>query len=176
MRVPYTILFILVEGNDDVRFFDTIVKPLLETKYDSVLVRPYRHQRPRKVGNFLRSIKAMNRCYLLVADINGSPCITAKKQQIQNRYRDADASRIVVVRREIESWYLAGLDDASCRELGVTPVRDAHSITKQQFDSVMPSKFNSRIDFMWEILKCFDADIARQKNRSFEYFVGKHDC
>ena len=47
-------------------------------------------------------------------------------------------------------------------------------ISKEQFDSMMPQKFVSRIDFMQEIMKLFDRETALSKNTSFEYFMQKY--
>ena len=49
-------LFILVEGEDDVRFFGRIIKPLFITLYDSVEIIPYACIKRTKVDNFLKRI------------------------------------------------------------------------------------------------------------------------
>ena len=99
-----------------------------------------------------------------------------KKQKIQGKLRNIDKTRIIVVIREIESWYLAGLDGINCRKLGVRPFNITDNITKEQFNNMLPEKFDSRIDFMLEILKCFSIDKAKEKNRSLKYFLEKHNC
>ena len=60
----YKRLFIWVEGEDDVRFFNKIIKPLLEKKYSLVEVRSYARMAIKKMNGFLRSIKAMNAEYI----------------------------------------------------------------------------------------------------------------
>ena len=37
-----------------------------------------------------------------------------------------------------------------------------------------PGKYDSRIDFMFEILKYFSIDSARKKNHSFRFFVERY--
>lgn len=78
--------------------------------------------------------------------------------------------------KEIESWYLAGLDAQACKEFNIHNVPETDSITKEQFDALIPEKFISRIDFMLEILKVFSIESAKQKNMSFKYFIMKYDC
>ena len=39
---------------------------------------------------------------------------------------------------------------------------------------MMPERFDSRIDFMMEILKLFSPVTAMDKNSSFQYFMTKH--
>jgi hypothetical protein len=169
-------LFLLIEGDDDERFFQRIIKPKYEEKYDTVTLWKYAQVRNQKVDNFLRSIKAMGADYIYIVDINLAPCVTAKKQEIRGGLKNIDQDKIVVVIREIEGWYLAGLDDKISQHIGIRPSNTSDNITKEQFDDWVPKKFDSRIDFMMELLKYFSIEMAKQKNRSFRYFLEKHDC
>ena len=85
-----------------------------------------------------------------------------------------DKDKIIVVIKEIESWYLAGLDNEVCRQLKINNFADTDNVTKEKFNALIPKKFTSRIDFMLEILKNFSIEIAKQKNNSFRYFVEKY--
>lgn len=117
----------------------------------------------------------MNADYIYVADINRTPCVTARKQKIQDEVKDIDNERIIVVIKEIESWYLTGLDNTNAKELKIrTYLTITDNIYKEQFDSLIPKKFDSKRDFMLEILRRFSLEIARQQNSSFNYFVGKY--
>ena len=117
----------------------------------------------------------MNDEYIYVRDINDSPCVSYKKQKIQDELRNIDKNRIIVVIREIESWYLAGLD-VSSKKFGVRPFNITDTITKEQFNDMLPTKFDSRIDFILEILKYFSIEKAKERNRSFRYFIEKYCC
>lgn len=165
--------FIWVEGADDVRFFDKIIKPRLQKKYDWVEVRSYARLKKEKVHSFLKSIKAMNADYLFSGDINNAPCITAKKEKIQDGLRNIDEKNIIIVKREIEGWYLAGLSDTSSKEFKIPSFATTENITKEQFNKLIPKTFESRIDFMLEILKHFSIITAQRKNKSFKYLVEK---
>ncbi|KYK27551.1 MAG: hypothetical protein AYK19_06735 [Theionarchaea archaeon DG-70-1] len=173
----YKALYIWVEGDNDLRFFENILKPLFEKKYNYVQIRKYKEKmKKEKIDNFLEGIKAKGDSYIFVGDINTHPCATAKKQELKRTYKKVDENRIVVVKKEIESWYLAGLDKKSSENLGARYLNDTDNIIKEQFNSMMPRKFDSRMDFMTEILKFFSIDIAKQKNESFKYFIEKYDC
>lgn len=174
--MAYEQLYIFVEGDDDKRFFEKIVTPMFEGKYDSVKIWKYAQEKKGRVINFLKSIKGMNADYIYVSDINHAPCVTAKKQDIQSKFKEIDKDRIIVVIKEIEGWYLAGLDDRSSKRLGIFFQGITDNVTKKQFDHLIPKKFDSRIDFMQEILKCFHIETGKQKNTSFRYFLEKHDC
>ena len=176
--MEYKRLLILVEGDDDVRFFDKIIKPRLQKKYSLVEVRPYANlpKKKNKINNLVKSFKAMNADYIYVADINNAPCVTAKKQKIRNKLRAVDGDRIIVVIKEIESWYCAGLRDEDLKKFKIYSYKTTDTITKDQFNKLIPKVFTSRIDFMLEILKWFSIEIAKQKNKSFCYFIEKHNC
>ena len=55
----YKLLFIWVEGDDDERFFNRILSPKFQEKYDTVKIIQYAKMKKEKVDNFIRSIKAM---------------------------------------------------------------------------------------------------------------------
>lgn len=174
--MEYRRLFIWVEGEDDKRFFEKIIEPKLKEKYTSVETRCYATLKKEKIDNFLKSIKAMGADYIYVTDINDSPCVTTKKEEIQNKLRNIDADRIIVVIKEIEGWYLAGLSNTDADKYKIPIFDDTNTITKEQFNNLIPQKFVSRIDFILEILKNFSIEIAKKRNRSFRYFIEKHNC
>lgn len=164
-------LFIFIEGDDDERFFNRIIIPMFENRYDKVQLWKYAQKKNEKIFQFLKSIQAMNADYIYVADNNGSPCITDRKQRIENDFQNIDKNKILVVVREIESWYLAGIDDISSKNFGIKSFSNTEHINKSAFNDLKPKRFNSRIDFMSEILKLFCIDTAKSKNGSFSYFV-----
>jgi hypothetical protein len=176
--LEYKRLYILLEGNDDKRFFEKIIKPEFERKYDYVQFYRYAAQPPGKIANFIKSIVAMKADYIIMADINRSPCVTHKKDEITEKKiksKKVKKDNIIVVIKEIESWYLAGLNPTSLRNLGINYNKKTDNLTKEQFDRLMPHKFISRIDFLQEILKHYELERAVQNNKSFHYFVKRFE-
>lgn len=166
-------LYIWVEGEDDKRFFEKIINPMLKNKYDFIETISYASMKKEKIDNFLRSIKAMQSDYIFVTDFNNSTCITARKRVIRSRFKNIPDESIIIVMREIEGWYLAGLRDNEYKKFKIPLHESTDRITKEEFDSLIPKKFESRIDFMLEILKNFSIEIAKQKNGSFRYFIDR---
>jgi len=169
-----TRIFILVEGEDDVRFFGRIIKPLLINRYDAVEIIPYASIKRTKVDNFLKSIRLMKSDYIFVADIDAENSVRDKKQVLYSHFSHIDGGSIIVVIREIESWYYAGLSPESAQILHVPDLPFTDDLTKEDFNRLIPRKFDSRIDFMFEILKYFSIDSAGKKNHSFRFFVERY--
>lgn len=167
-------LFIWVEGADDLRFFNKIVKPILEKRYSWVQVREYAKESSEYLTNFLKSIERMPADYILVADMNSSPCVTHRKERLKKTFKKIDGTRTVVAIQEIESWYLAGLNDISSQRLGLPIFSTTDRVTKEEFNTLKSNKFDFRTDFMVEILNHFSLEMAKQKNSSFKYFVEKY--
>jgi len=175
--MSYTQLWILVEGNDDERLIESI-KPEIETQYDRVGVWKHANIPDKKTGEFLKTVSLTpSTDYVYLTDINNSPCITAKIEGVKNKYGNRiEIERIVIAVQEIESWYLAGLDEQNNKELGIKALNRTDDITKEKFNDMTPARFDSRIDYMREILKRFSVETAVEKNASFGYFMRKAGC
>ncbi|MFA6332449.1 MAG: hypothetical protein WCX22_05820, partial [Methanoregula sp.] len=90
------------------------------------------------------------------------------------RFSNLDGGSIVIVIREIESWYYAGISGPLEQELGIADLASTDDMTKEDFNARIPRHFDSRIDFMFEILKSFSLETAVRKNQSFSFFVNRY--
>ena len=68
---------------------------------------------------------------LLVVDLDDSPCVTDRKERVLSRFRALEGklesetgpsfpTQVLIVCKEIEGWYLAGLSDESCDHIGIS--------------------------------------------------------
>jgi len=113
--------------------------------------------------------------YIFFTDADLTPSISIKKEKIRKVFSNVEEEKLQIVVQEIESWYLAGLDQKACEKLGVSKkLNDTQTISKEHFLWLMPSRFDSYIDFMIEIIKVFDVEAAAETNRSFAYFTETH--
>jgi hypothetical protein len=167
-------LYILVEGEDDVRFFGRIMKPLFVPHYDSVEILPYASIKRVKVNNFLKGMAEMKNDYIFVADIDTERSVRDKKQLLYHWFSNINGGNIVIVIMEIESWYYAGLPDEALLKFGLTCLPSTDELTKEDFNALIPPSFDSRIDFMFEILKSFSPSAAARHNRSFKFFFERY--
>ena len=173
--MPPTGLIIWVEGLDDQRFFDAVAKPILQQRYGWIAVRPYAQLEHSLVDKFLRSAIGGGIDYIFVSDCDTAPCVTSRKAALCRKFLSLDPSKVVIVVREIECWYLAGLDDNSRRAMKIPSVRNTDLLTKELFNSMMHKRYESRVVWMLEILNGFSRAVARDKNRSFRYFCDRYD-
>lgn len=165
-------LFIFVEGEDDKRFFQHIVIPMINPIYKTI-IKTYAEEKKGKLEKYIKSIRNYYD-YIFIADINSSPCVIAKKESILEEYNFLDGNKTILVRHEIESWYLAGLSDKISEKFKIRTLKNTDKITKEVFNKMMNrSRFDSRIDFMVEILNHFSIETAIKKNKSFKYFMDK---
>lgn len=176
----YKNLVIWVEGPDDKRFFDKIIKPRFERKYGRVHIRQYSNMNNQVVVDINDSLKKQDYDCICVTDINKAPCVSQKKNEKQKEeFKNVDKNSIIVVIKEIESWYLAGLDDNACNKFGFTTFSSTDGIGKGQFKELQRNlrqiRFDSGIDLMQEILKSFKIETAKQKNKSFRYLIEKYE-
>lgn len=167
-------LFILVEGEDDVRFFGRVMKPLFVPHYDSVEIFPYASIKRQKVNSFLKSVSEMHNDYIFVADIDTERSVRDKKQILYHWFSNINGGNIIVVIMEIESWYYAGLSAGTLQKFGLPSLPSTDGLTKEDFNALIPPSFDSRIDFMFEILKSFSPEAAALHNRSFKFFFEKY--
>lgn len=102
-------------------------------------------------------------------------CYTEKKQNIKNKkVSNLDDTKIIVVKTEIESWYLAGLNYHNSRSLRIPYYVNTENITKENFLSIMPDMYTSRINFMQEILKKYSLSVGKSQNKSLDYCCNKY--
>lgn len=176
--MAYKIIYFFVEGPDDLRFFENIIYTILEKKCNLIKIITYAGMKGEKIENYIKSIKSMNHSnnelkteYFFISDIDCQPCVTKKKSFLKAQYNNIDVSKIIVVIKEIESWYLAGLKNKNLEKFNIGNLRETNSINKEDFDRRIPKQFDLKRDFLIEILKVFSVSEAKRKNNSFKYFL-----
>lgn len=157
------ILYIFVEGNDDERFY----RWYFNNKNVSVI--KYAQEKRDKINNFIKSIKKIpNVDYIFTADTDGKS-LEEKKGEIIRLYSNCEYEKIVVAQMEIESWYLAGLDQAMSTKFRIKYYISTDNIAKENFKDLVPKSY-SPMSFMIEILKSYNLEVAITKNLTFRCF------
>ncbi|WP_243345454.1 DUF4276 family protein [Parabacteroides sp. FAFU027] len=177
--MEYRQLYIFVEGPDDERYINQVIKPILKDQYNDIKVIKYAKLPKVVVQNYIKTFnKQQSSDYLFLCDMDArgnSTCITKRKEKEQGIFGNViDNDKMVIVKEEIESWYLAGITSDHLQKFKIKPFTDTQSITKEEFVRLIPKNFNSTNDFMVEVLKEYSIKQAQSLNSSLNYFITKH--
>ncbi|MFW6268552.1 MAG: hypothetical protein ACOC4G_00600 [Bacillota bacterium] len=165
-------LFLMVEGNDDERFFDKIIKPLFYDRFEKIKIWQHAQKSRETIEKMLLSINNMQADYIYIEDLDQEKNISIKKSMILKKTDYINQEKIAIVVKEIESWYLAGLSRKDADELGIAYVEQTDNIYKEDFNKLISLEYDSsRINTMHEILKCYSINLAQKRNNSFAYFI-----
>jgi hypothetical protein len=127
------------------------------------------------VRNYLKAIKQNNDNFLFFADLDDVACVTRKKDDIKQNYGPMADERIIVVVPEIESWYIAGLNSQSRKNMNIRHTGPTDSLDKEKFNILLKkSKYTSKNDFTIEILKRYKLEEARKNNSPLSRFYDRY--
>jgi len=163
---------VLVEGDDDERFIKSF-ESLLLSKYAWMKIYRYSCKKTQDIERLIVSINKMSCDYLFLRDFDENRCVIELKDHILVRKKFLDRGKIIIVKKEIESWYLAGLTCEQLKKWKIDESRAVETIDKEYFESVIPRCFISKADFMVEILKNYSIEEARDRCQSLNYFLNK---
>lgn len=166
-------LVIWVEGDTDHRFFEKVVRPQLSPVYDQVLVLMYRQKKTSNINKLLTAMSHQGFAHLFIADMDAAPCVTVRKTKLRERYPTVEDDEIIVVCREIEGWYLAGLTGEGASALKIAVSNATDQVTKEILAAQRPRHIDSQLYFLIELLKYFDVTTACSRNQSFSYLRRK---
>lgn len=168
-------LFIFVEGYYDQMFVENILSQFfLDEMSTLVHAIPYA-QKGKKLIN--KEIKSKSRFdYILLADLdsNQHPCITHKKDEMVKYFTNLNSNNVIIVKEEIESWFLAGMDTSLKQFEDFTIPNKTDSITKEDFNQMLDNSHDFlKEEFLFEVCRYYDIDLAMERNSSFKYFINK---
>lgn len=170
-------LYLLVEGIDDFRFFEK-VGSILFTRTQSFPVEYSQksNQQINKIISGYRNSPYDN--YIYFADQDNHKTIHVVKKARKKIITELNEDNICVVSPEIESWYLAGLNEKDSITLGIKYLPTTDSVTKERFHKIVPSRvfedYFRKEHYMDQILNLFSVDLARRRNASFNEFYKQY--
>jgi hypothetical protein len=172
--MPFTQFFIWVEGPDDERFVDTVLRPELAGHYDWVEVVTYAGMTKAKITKWIESLRAMEgTTYAFLIDNDESPCVLGRKGELLRKVKSLQISSIVVVIEEIEAWYLAGLTAQGREQLDIEAFDNTDDVNKERFDRHRGETYKSRVEWMIEMLRSYSLEEGVLRNSSLRYFATK---
>lgn len=165
----YKELVVFVEGHYDKYFFRKIIQPSLMEFYNDIKIKEYANDQNIKVNSFLKSINQSEGIdYIFIADMDKCSDYSLKKQELKRKFKDIDGNSIYLVMKEIEGWYLSGLDKKALLTLKFKPRQDCNNIIKESFDSSIPRN-KDKSDFLNEVTNVFKIPVAKKQSPSFGY-------
>lgn len=167
------VIHVFLEGEDDERFLNKIIKPELLKKYSKINIFKYAQTPRPTLEKFVAILKNSHATYIFFSDMDRATCYTKRKARVKSKtVKNIDSTKVIIAKAEIESWYLAGLDQHNATSLNIQHFRNTENITKEDFNRIC-KKYTSRIYCMTIILEKFSLDIAKTQNKSFKYFCDK---
>lgn len=170
--------FFYLEGDEDIRFMENIIKNFIKKKRLLLRPRKYRNLKDSTVEELITDHNEKDEKYLFFADNDSIQNVENKKDElIDQHYPSLKRENIIIIVKEIESWYLAGISTQMANELGIDEVsysrKDPNISGKKGFEELKPGNM-TLIEFYLEVTKKFDVEIGKKRNYSFEYFFSLH--
>lgn len=171
MRLRRLVLF--VEGDDDLRFLERVIKPLLTERYELVRIQRTSQLVPKEICKILLTLKASGWDYLFISDKDEHPCKTKKRQNVVGKWTAVQIDKVVIVDSEIESWYVAGADSMVALEIGFTLPRKTESFTKENLSRCTNKRYPTATDIKLKLLENYSVLTAKERSASFAYLLSK---
>lgn len=164
-------LYILLEGDDDEKFFKKVFKPILKEKYEVILCWPYAEENKKIFINLVKSFKKEEADYFILGDLDDRDSVSTKKIELMERSNnEADVNKIIIVVKIMEGWYLAGISSRLSEHYSIVCLDNTDVMTINDFNEIVQGKVTSVNLFKSEILREFNIEDAKRKNKSFDYF------
>lgn len=171
--MDYKLIYFFIEGYYDRLFFKNIIEPILKEYGYLVELVEYSRKKSQETMRFINSIERMAFAdYLFISDLDKVKNVNTKIKQLVNTYDNLDENKVVIVIKEIESWYLAGLSSDVSEKIRIKSYPNTEKIGKDKFYSIIRHlKNDNKIECYMDILDLYSLDIAKQKNNSFRFFI-----
>ncbi len=148
-------LFLFVEGYKDYYFFSRVILPKIKFQYSKIEFIQFSNLEDKwnKIRKFISAIESDNDEYIIIVDKNDAICITDRKNKLKSKIQNIEEEKIFVVEKEIESWFLAGLNKENSEKLGIKNFTNTDNITKEIFEDLFIEK--DLIPIITRIVRCF---------------------
>ncbi|EIV8615714.1 hypothetical protein MA795_001127 [Vibrio vulnificus] len=162
-------IYVLVEGADDRRFVNKVLSPFLKEKYGSYNVWEYAKKKDESINNFIKSINSMKCDCLFLVDSDNSDSEDIKTKYL-TKFNQLHEDKISVVLREIEAWYLSGINEETfSKKLSKKIPSDTSHITKEMFDTYFMRLTGTEAKIA--SLNNYDIGLACERSPSFQDLV-----
>lgn len=95
-------IFVLLEGNDDLAFFETVLKPFFEKDYFVVIPYRYSTKPNADVNKLIDSSISMKYDYLVFADLDTFKCVSTKKESLLKSYKKFEEKKLLLSKKKLK--------------------------------------------------------------------------
>ena len=90
------VIHVFLEGEDDERFLNKIIKPELLKKYSKVKVFKYAQTTRPILEKFVTILKNSHATYIFFSDMDRATCYTKRKDMVKSKtVKNIDSTRII---------------------------------------------------------------------------------
>lgn len=161
--------YVFVEGHYDQLLLERHVVPRMPQSREVRIVQ-YKHLPKRELRKLIRGVARQGAVYAFLRDQDDFPCFPAARDRAHATYPNLDPLRIYVVVKSVEAWYLGGISQVGCTEIGINwnAVRGStEHVHKRTLGSVRrPNCKLSSNEVLLASLDYFDLSRAKARNRS----------
>jgi hypothetical protein len=158
----------LVEGDDDKKFFERIISPQIKKYYQDVLIRKHIGWTINERTTMISDFQKKSADIFVISDFDKSSCITNKIDKVRTDYNIPVEVKIFIVKKEIESWYLAGINDFLLNKHSIQEFNDTENLSKK-FLNTLSKRNGSLLEFKLKILNNYSLKTGISKNSSLKY-------
>lgn len=162
-------LQVLVEGMDDRKLIKLILKKCFDVDLEENNIIEYAQQKKGFIYGVLVSANNNSMQTIILSDEDKESTIISRTTSSTSTEKLINDENIFVVKKEIESWYLAGTNTTKIGIQIKTPPDETDTITKENFEDLISNDIILN-DFKNEILNTFDTELAQKRNKSFKKF------
>jgi len=165
------VIYFFVEGPDDRDFIDRLLKPMLGKGVGGVLAITYA-KGGIKAERYLRSQQCSS--YICLGDKDDRECFTVARTYIRRIVGlEIEDSRVVIVSKSIESWYLAGADHEMCKKYGIRYEQSVDNINKGIFKSYCSKAELLHRQLVQNLTESYCFETALSRSSSLRYLFAK---
>jgi hypothetical protein len=176
------VIYCLVEGESDAQFLDYL-NNFCATHGGEVVLRsiPYANRGHLEfVKKKVKSLRHSKVKFLLLKDLDSAPCLVDKVTAIVGEINDLTPKDVVIVVKQIESWFLAGVQDTDplfqwCTPSQRSKLASPETVDKNFFLTLVKRKkdlFSNEVLLRAYCLENYDINTALNRSPSLKRFCG----
>lgn len=166
-------LIFFVEGYRDELLIKYVAEHVFEVNV-KIIIKKYANEKIDKIDKYLKFLNKNSYRYFLLADFdsNSHPCITNRKSSLSKKFKNLDPKYVIIVKEEIESWYLAGTVNVLKKKKNIK-YKGIEKISKEVFYKNFKPNNMTEIEFLTSLLQKFSIEEAKKQSVTFNYLIDR---